>query len=153
VQYISFDWWMCAFVVFGLAFPYKAKRLAWGTFLKLPILHRVWRKTLTQSIQSSCNRRKLLISRHSTTSLLDDLRVLFLLLPLLYNDWCRQCYLYVAHVHTILTFLWALHFSFLFLNSHCNHFPQKERLPTAHVERNSCRTDVTKCEINEYLLY
>jgi len=29
--YICFDWWMCAFVVLGLVFPYQAKRLVWGT--------------------------------------------------------------------------------------------------------------------------
>jgi len=43
---------MCAFVVLGLVFPYQAKRLAWGTSLKWPILCRVGRKALTQSINS-----------------------------------------------------------------------------------------------------
>jgi len=41
---------MCAFVVLGFVFPYQAKRLAWGTSPKWPILYRVGRKTLTQSI-------------------------------------------------------------------------------------------------------
>ena len=50
VLYISFDWWICAFVVLGLVFPYWAKRLAWGTSLKWPILCQVGRKTTTQSI-------------------------------------------------------------------------------------------------------
>jgi len=43
---------MRAFVVLGFVFPYQAKRLAWGTSPKLPILCRVGRKTLTQSIKS-----------------------------------------------------------------------------------------------------
>jgi len=50
VHCISFDWWMCAFVVLGLVFQYQAKRFAWGTSPKWPILCRVGRKTLTQSI-------------------------------------------------------------------------------------------------------
>jgi len=37
LQYISFDWWMYAFVMLGLVFPYQAKRLAWGTSPKWPI--------------------------------------------------------------------------------------------------------------------
>jgi len=40
---------MCAFVVLGFVFPYQAKRLAWGTSLKWPILCWVERKTTTQS--------------------------------------------------------------------------------------------------------
>ena len=50
--YISFDWWMCAFVVFVLVCPYQAKRLAWGTYPKWPILCGVGvgHKTSTQSI-------------------------------------------------------------------------------------------------------
>jgi len=47
--YISFDWWMCAFVVLGFLFPYQAKRLAWGTSLKWPILCRVVHKPLTSN--------------------------------------------------------------------------------------------------------
>jgi len=43
---------MCAFVVLGLVFPYQAKRLAWGTSPKWPILCRVGCKTTTQSIIS-----------------------------------------------------------------------------------------------------
>jgi len=49
--YISFDWWMCAFCV--NFFSYQAKRLAWGTSAKWPVLCRVGRKTLT-SIRSVC---------------------------------------------------------------------------------------------------
>jgi len=41
---------MCAFVVLGLVFPYAAKRLAWGTSPKWPILCRAGRKATTQSI-------------------------------------------------------------------------------------------------------
>jgi len=41
---------MCAFDVLGLVFPYQAKRLAWGMSPKSPILCRVGRKILTQSI-------------------------------------------------------------------------------------------------------
>jgi len=41
---------MCAFVVFCLVFRCQAKRLAWGTSPIWPILCRVGRKTLTQSI-------------------------------------------------------------------------------------------------------
>jgi len=41
---------MCAFVVLGLVFPYQAKRLAWGTSPKWPILYQVGCKTTTQSI-------------------------------------------------------------------------------------------------------
>jgi len=37
---------MCAFVVLGVVFPYQAKRLAWGTSSKWPILCQVGRKTL-----------------------------------------------------------------------------------------------------------
>jgi len=47
---------MCAFVVLGLVFPYKAKRLACGTSPKWPILCRVGHKTLTQSINQSMKR-------------------------------------------------------------------------------------------------
>jgi len=36
--------------VLGLVFPHQAKRLAWGTSPKWPILCGVGRKTLTQSI-------------------------------------------------------------------------------------------------------
>ena len=36
--YISFDWWICAFVVLVLVCLYQAKRLAWGTCPKWPIL-------------------------------------------------------------------------------------------------------------------
>jgi len=36
---------MCAFVVLGLFFPYQAKRLAWGTSPKWPILCHVGHKT------------------------------------------------------------------------------------------------------------
>ena len=35
LSYISFDWWMCAFVVFGLVFPYQAKRLASGNVFEM----------------------------------------------------------------------------------------------------------------------
>jgi len=45
---------MHAFVVLGLVFPCQAKTLAWGTSPKWPILCRVGRKTLTQSINSAC---------------------------------------------------------------------------------------------------
>jgi len=47
---------MHAFVVLGFVFPYQAKRLAWGTCLKWPILWRVGCKTLTRSVLwlSSC---------------------------------------------------------------------------------------------------
>jgi len=41
---------MRAFVVLGFVFPYQAKRLAWGTSLKWPILCRMGRKALTQSV-------------------------------------------------------------------------------------------------------
>jgi len=41
---------MHAFVVLGFVLPYQAKRLAWGTSLKWPILCWVGRKTWTQSI-------------------------------------------------------------------------------------------------------
>jgi len=41
---------MCAFVVLGLVFPYQARRLAWRTSPKWPILCRVGCKTTTQSI-------------------------------------------------------------------------------------------------------
>jgi len=41
---------MCAFVVLGFVFPYQAKRLAWETSLKWPILCRVGRKAATQSV-------------------------------------------------------------------------------------------------------
>jgi len=54
--YISFDWWMCAFVVLGLLFPYQAWRLAWGTCPKWPILCRVGCKTTTQSTYVTCQR-------------------------------------------------------------------------------------------------
>jgi len=37
---------MHAFVVFGLVFPYQARRLGCGTSPKWPILCRVGRKTL-----------------------------------------------------------------------------------------------------------
>ena len=50
VLYVSSDWWMRAFVMLGLVFPHQAKRLAWGTSPKWPILCWVGRKTLTQSI-------------------------------------------------------------------------------------------------------
>jgi len=40
---------MRAFVVLGLVFRYQAKRLAWGTSLKWPILCWVGRKTLTRT--------------------------------------------------------------------------------------------------------
>ena len=43
---------MCAFVVLGLVFPYQAKRLAWGTCPKLPILCQVGRKMITQSVRA-----------------------------------------------------------------------------------------------------
>jgi len=43
---------MCAFIVLGLVFPYQAKRLAWGTSLKWPVLCRAGCKTTTQSTQS-----------------------------------------------------------------------------------------------------
>jgi len=32
-----FDWWMCAFVMLGLVFPYQPKRLAWGTSREWPV--------------------------------------------------------------------------------------------------------------------
>jgi len=41
---------MRAFVVLGLVFPYQAKRLVWGRSPKRPVLCRVERKALTQSI-------------------------------------------------------------------------------------------------------
>jgi len=41
---------MCAFVVLHLVFPHQAKRLAWGTSPKWPVLCWVGRKTTTQSI-------------------------------------------------------------------------------------------------------
>jgi len=41
-------WYNSAFVVLGLAFPYQAKRLAWETPWKWPILCRVGHKTTTQ---------------------------------------------------------------------------------------------------------
>ena len=41
ILYISFDWWMCAFVVLGFVFQYQAKKLTWETSLKWPILCRV----------------------------------------------------------------------------------------------------------------
>jgi len=47
---------MCAFVVLGLLFPYQARRLAWGTSLKLPVLCRVGCKTTTQSTYDTCQR-------------------------------------------------------------------------------------------------
>jgi len=40
---------MCTFIVLGLVFPYQAKRLAWGTSPKWPILCRMERKTTPQS--------------------------------------------------------------------------------------------------------
>jgi len=52
--YISFDWWMCAFVVLRLVFPCQGKRLAWRTSPKWPILCRVGRKTTAQSINYEC---------------------------------------------------------------------------------------------------
>ena len=54
LYYISFDWWMCAFVVLGLVFfPYQAnqaRRLAWETSSKWQIFCLVGRKTTTPSI-------------------------------------------------------------------------------------------------------
>jgi len=44
---------MRAFVVLGFVFPYQAKRLAWRTSPKWPILCRVGCKTTTQSISPS----------------------------------------------------------------------------------------------------
>jgi len=44
---------MRAFVELGLVFPYQAKRLAWGTSPKWPILCWVGHKTLTQSVSQS----------------------------------------------------------------------------------------------------
>ena len=41
-----FYWWMCAFVVLGLVFPYEAKRLSWGTSPKCAVFYWVGRKTL-----------------------------------------------------------------------------------------------------------
>jgi len=41
---------MCPFVVLCLVFPYQAKRLAWRTSPKWPILCRVGHKTTTQSV-------------------------------------------------------------------------------------------------------
>jgi len=41
------------FVVLGLVFPYQAKRLAWGTSPKWPILCRMGHKTTTQSIKQT----------------------------------------------------------------------------------------------------
>jgi len=41
---------MHAFVVLGFVFPYQAKRLAWRTYPKLPILCQMGRQTVTQSI-------------------------------------------------------------------------------------------------------
>ena len=55
VLYISFDWWMCAFVVLCLVFPYQAKILAWGTYPKWPVLYRVGHKSTTQSINQFWN--------------------------------------------------------------------------------------------------
>jgi len=46
-------WWMCSCVVLGLVVPYQAKRLAWGTSPKWPILCWLGRKTTTQSILKS----------------------------------------------------------------------------------------------------
>jgi len=43
---------MCAFVVLGLIFPYQAKKLAWGTSLKCPILYQVERKILINHIMN-----------------------------------------------------------------------------------------------------
>ena len=45
---------MYAFVVLGLVCPYQAKRLAWGTSPKWPVLCRVGRKTTTQSVNQQC---------------------------------------------------------------------------------------------------
>jgi len=42
------------FVVLGFVFPYQAKRLAWLTSPTLPILCRMGRKTLIQSINQIC---------------------------------------------------------------------------------------------------
>jgi len=50
VLYISFDWWMCAFVAIGFVFQYQAKRLARETSLKWPILCWVVHKTTAQSM-------------------------------------------------------------------------------------------------------
>jgi len=46
---------MCVFVVLGFVFPYQAKRLAWETSPKWPILWRMGCETLTQSI-NLCSR-------------------------------------------------------------------------------------------------
>ena len=53
--YISFDWWLCAFVVLGLVFPHQAKRFDWETSPKWPILCQVWCKILTQSTRYKTN--------------------------------------------------------------------------------------------------
>ena len=45
-----FCWWMYAFLALGLVFPYQAKRLAWGTSPKWPVLCWVGCKTTTQSM-------------------------------------------------------------------------------------------------------
>jgi len=52
---------MGAFVVLGFVFPYQAKKLAWGTSLKWPILCGVGCKTLTQSF-SQCQYSRVMSS-------------------------------------------------------------------------------------------
>ena len=65
---------MRAFVVLGFVFLYQAKRLAWGTSSKWPILCWVGLKTLTQST----NWYSLLMSQHSALRywLADNLKLL-----------------------------------------------------------------------------
>jgi len=46
---VHFFWMMNAFIVLGLVFPYKAKRLAWETSPKWPVLCWVGHNTLNQS--------------------------------------------------------------------------------------------------------
>jgi len=49
---------MRAFNVFGLVFPFQAKRLVWGTSLKWPILCGVAHKTTSQSTEESGGREE-----------------------------------------------------------------------------------------------
>jgi len=59
---------MHAFVVLDFVFPYQAKRLAWGTSPKGPILCQVGRKSASQSIRSRGWRGpgRTDVARHST---------------------------------------------------------------------------------------
>ena len=57
LYYISFDWWMRAFVVLGLVLSIQAKRLAWGNRLRSDLFcfERDVKPQLSQSILISLN--------------------------------------------------------------------------------------------------